>query len=88
MGRNLRQGSAQERAIMHLRKFLMLSAMALAALGGESFAFGQSNCTTPPDPTKTFLQNFLNSCYAFTYPVMLSNGQNAGDLTETYAGFF
>jgi len=73
---------------MHLRKFILLLTIAVAALGGESLAFGQSNCNTPPDPGKTFLQNFLNSCYIFTFPSTKSNGADAADLIETYAGFF
>jgi hypothetical protein len=73
---------------MHLGKFLLPLAIAAAGLGGGSLAFGQTNCSTPPNPTKTFLQNFLNNCYAFTYPVSSSTGQNAADLIETYAGFF
>ena len=66
----------------------VITAFALLVLSAAS-SYGQTtNCATAPDPTKNFLQNFLNSCYAFGFPANLGNGQNASDLTETYAGFF
>lgn len=56
-------------------------------------SYGQTpNCSPPPapDPTKTFLQNFLTACYAYTFPATTSTGQNpnSADLIETYAAIF
>jgi hypothetical protein len=75
---------------MHLRKIILpLLAVVVMLAGSAALSYGQSaNCSAPPDPTKNFLQNFLNNCYAFGFPANIGNGQNASDLTETYAGFF
>jgi len=73
-------------------KNIIVLAIAFFALfvSSSAVSYGQTGCTTLPpiDPTKNFIQNFLNDCYAFSYPTTLSTGPNAGDLTETYAGFF
>jgi hypothetical protein len=73
---------------MGLKKMALFTTTALALCGCN--AFGQTvNCSAPPNPTKNFLENFLNSCYAFVFPAGLSTtGAQTADLTESYAGFF
>jgi hypothetical protein len=77
---------------MHFRKIILLAITSFALLGSLAVtAYGQTTgCTTVPpvNPNNTFLENFLNTCYAFSFPAGFSNGADAADLTETYAGFF
>jgi hypothetical protein len=68
-----------------------LPAVTALALLCSSVSYGQTaGCATVPpiNANGTFLSNFLNSCYTFTFPAGFTDGKNAGDLTETYAGFF
>jgi len=81
-----------ERKPMHLRKITVIAATVLALLSVSAvLSYAQTvSCTTapPPDPTKTFLENFLNNCYATGLPAAMSAGKNLADLTETYAGIY
>jgi hypothetical protein len=59
--------------------------------GFTSPASGQTTaCTTPPpvDSAKTFLQNFLNSCYTIPVRQRQGDGTSSTDLDQSYGGFF
>jgi hypothetical protein len=76
---------------MQYRKIISQAIGAVALFGSLAVsAYGQSGCTTVPpiNPNGTFLSNFLNSCYAYSFPAGFSTGAEAADLTETYAGLF
>ena len=48
------------------------------------------DCTTlpPPDPTKTFLENFLRPCYTIGMRQRQGDGGSSTDLDQSYGGFF
>ncbi len=77
---------------MHLRKMTVMAttALVLLSVSAELSHAQTTSCTTapPPNPSKTFLENFLNNCYATGLLASMSAGGNLSDLTETYAGFY
>jgi hypothetical protein len=62
--------------------FALLAAMCCAAQSVDC------NNPPPPDPAKTFLQNFLNACYAIELHKATPSGNSMTDLDQSYAGFF